>query len=58
MAVSNVLQPANQASITAKTQELVATVGSYSDTSSGPISVFIARFLPAYEHHFGDPDAA
>ena len=58
MAVSSVPQPANQASVTAKTQELIATIGAYSDASSGPINVFIARFSAAYEHHFDDPDAA
>ena len=58
MAVSNAPQPANQASITAKTQALIATIGSYSDASLGPINVFIARFSATYEHHFGDPDAA
>ena len=57
MAVSNAPQPANQASITSKTQVLVATIGAYNDVSSGPINVFIARFTAAYEHHFGDPDA-
>ena len=58
MVVSNAPQPANQASVTAKTQELIATIGAYSDASSGPISVFIACFSATYEHHFGDPDAA
>ena len=56
--VSNVSQPANQASVTTKTQALVATLGAYSDASSGPINVFIACFSAAYKHYFGDPDAA
>ena len=58
MVVSNAPQPANQASVTTKTQAFIATIGAYSDASSGPINVFIARFSAAYEHHFGDPDAA
>ena len=58
MAVSNAPQPANQDSVTAKTQALVATIGAYSDASSGPINVFNAHLSATYEHHFGDPDAA
>ena len=58
MAVSNAPLPANQASIATKTQAADATIGAYSDASSGPINVFIARFPATYEHHFGNPDAA
>ena len=54
LASSGATSPANNASVTAKTQALVATVGAYSDASSGPINVFLARFTAAYEHHFGD----
>ena len=58
MAASNAPQPANQASITTKTQALIATIGAYSDASSGSTNVFIAHFSATYEHRFGDPDAA
>ena len=54
LATSGAASPANNASVTAKTQALVATVGAYCDTSSGPINVFLARFSAAFEHHFGN----